>query len=360
MLLQCYCWVIESFFVLQALTSVVTDPLGTPLFDVRMAQIGLPMSAVIISVQDYWGDSITDQVIPAPDGPPPMGWIQMGGVLLGVAVLAACAAVLSVYLRKRRVTATTELQMQQITPRLIPTLPQPATMSRAAKPIQPGGEIAGLYHGTGSMMNSQLQDEPLYPYSQSEDAPLLLHQQQAPFRMYSRQHSDGSERQIACERQVAHGAERQVAHERQIAYRAERPAQDLQASSYYPFREDSCSVQSGKLTSRHSESNSSSEHSLSLSQVEFSPDQGQLHLKQGQSNTHQGWSNAQPSSSQRHSASSTAQSQQAAAAPQEWVIDPDQICICEHPRGGPWQLGIGSFGVVSHHLLLLDVYGAGL
>lgn len=334
----------SALYVEEALISVVTDPLGTPLFDVKTAQVGLPMSAVIISVEDYWGDSITDQVIPAPDGPPPLGWFQMGGLLLGVAVLAAFAAVLSVYLRKRQLTAPAELQMQQITPRLIPTLPQPATMPRATKTMQHGGEVAGLYHATGSMINSQLQDEPLYPYSQSEDAPLLLHQQQAPFRMYTRQHSEGSERQIAYERQITHGG--RLAHERQIAQGAERPAQDLQASSYYPFREDSCSVQSGKLTSRHSESNSSSEHSLSLSQVEFSPDQGQLHLKQGQSNMHQGRSTHQSISSQRLPAAQAGQSQQASTAPQEWVIDPNQICICEHPRGGPWQLGIGSFGVV--------------
>ena len=30
-----------------------------------------------------------------------------------------------------------------------------------------------------------------------------------------------------------------------------------------------------------------------------------------------------------------------------WIIDPDQITFCEHPvRGGLWQLGSGSYGVV--------------
>ena len=30
-----------------------------------------------------------------------------------------------------------------------------------------------------------------------------------------------------------------------------------------------------------------------------------------------------------------------------WIIDPDQITLCEHPvRGGLWQLGSGSYGVV--------------
>ena len=40
----------------------IDDTLGTPLFDTRMAALQLPMSAIIHSITDYPGESITDQI----------------------------------------------------------------------------------------------------------------------------------------------------------------------------------------------------------------------------------------------------------------------------------------------------------
>ena len=47
---------------MQALMSIINDTLGTPLFDTRMAALQLPMSAIIHSITDYPGESITDQI----------------------------------------------------------------------------------------------------------------------------------------------------------------------------------------------------------------------------------------------------------------------------------------------------------
>ncbi|DBA78006.1 TPA: hypothetical protein ACH3X1_009098 [Trebouxia sp. C0004] len=42
--------------------SIIDDTLGTPLFDARMAALHLPMSAVVQSIAEYPGESITDQI----------------------------------------------------------------------------------------------------------------------------------------------------------------------------------------------------------------------------------------------------------------------------------------------------------
>lgn len=51
----------DALFVGQALMSI-DNTLGTPLFDTRMAALQLPMSAIIHSITDYPGESITDQI----------------------------------------------------------------------------------------------------------------------------------------------------------------------------------------------------------------------------------------------------------------------------------------------------------
>jgi hypothetical protein len=323
--------------VLQALMSVITDPLGTPLFDARMAAAGLPLSADINSITDYWDDSITDQIIPPADGPPPMGWVQMAELLIGIGALAAVAAALSVVFQKRRAQATATHQLQT-TPRL--SHHGAELSAKTAKTAQPEVEMAGPSCEAGLVMAApqaqvQLYDEQLNLSLWSENSPLLLNeyhqQQQQPFP------SD-----------LAEG---------QLASAAERPCGPLEASSYYPFREDSCSIQHGQLSTRNcsSNSNSSSDHSLSLSRVEFSSEQGQLHpvKSQGQGQLSSAPGQLQASSGQGHG---QVQLPGPLSGPvQAWVINPEQIKICEHPRGGPWQLGSGSFGVVSC-LLLLSLY----
>ena len=47
---------------MQAMMKVITDPLGTPLFDGHMASAGLPVTAEMRRVDPFQGDSITDQV----------------------------------------------------------------------------------------------------------------------------------------------------------------------------------------------------------------------------------------------------------------------------------------------------------
>jgi len=47
---------------MQALMSIINATLGTPLFDTRMAALQLPMSAIVQSITDYPGESITDQI----------------------------------------------------------------------------------------------------------------------------------------------------------------------------------------------------------------------------------------------------------------------------------------------------------
>lgn len=47
---------------LQALRKVITDPLGTPLFDSHMAAAGLPVTAEMRHMDLFPGDSISDQV----------------------------------------------------------------------------------------------------------------------------------------------------------------------------------------------------------------------------------------------------------------------------------------------------------
>ena len=315
---------------------MITDPLGTPLFDARMAAAGLPLSADISSITDYWDDSITDQIIPPADGPPPMGWVQMAGLLIGIAALAAVAAALTVVFQKRRARATAAAHQLQTTPRL--SHHDAESSAKTAKTTQPEVEMAGPSCEAGSVMVApqaqlQLHDEQLNLSLWSESSPLLLNeyqqQQQQPFP------SD-----------LAKG---------QLASGAERTHGPLEASSYYPFREDSCSIQHGQLSTRNCSSNSKSgsDHSLSLSQVEFSSEHGQLHLVQSQG---QGQLSSAPG--QLQSSLGQAQGQVQLPGPlsgpvQAWVINPEQIKICEHPKGGPWQLGSGSFGVVSCPLLLL-------
>lgn len=315
---------------LQALMGVLTDPLGTPLFDARMAAAGLPLSADINSITDYWDDSITDQVIPPADGAPPMGWLQMAGLLIGIGILAAAAAALSVVLQKRRARAlATAARRLQTTPRL--SHHGAELSAKAAIAMQPEVEMAGPSCEAGAVMAApqalfQLHDEQLNLSLWSENSPLLLneqehqHQHQQPFP------SDWAEGQLASG--------------------AERPHGPLEASSYYAFREDSCSNQHGQLSTQHCSSNSdlSSDHSLSLSQIEFSSEHGQCHPMQCQG---QG-----PMPSALQSSSGQGQGQVQLPGPlsgpvQAWVINPEQIKICEHPKGGPWQLGSGSFGVVS-------------
>ncbi|DBA88396.1 TPA: hypothetical protein ACH3X2_004890 [Trebouxia sp. C0005] len=308
-----------------ALMGVITDPLGIPLFDARMAAAGLPLSADISSITDYWDDSITDQIIPPPDGAPPMEWFQMAGLLIGIGALAAVAAALSVALQKRRARAAAAHQLQT-TPRL--SHHGAELSAKTAKLAQPEVEMAGPSCEAGSVMAApqaqlQLYDEQLNLSLWSENAPLLLNQQhQQPFP------SDWAGGQLASGAERAHGS--------------------LEASSYYPFREDSCSIQHGQLSTRNcsSNSNSSSDHSLSLSQVEFSSEHGQLHPVQSQG---QGQLSFVPG--QLKSSLGQGQDQGQLPGPssgpvQAWVINPEQIKICEHPRGGPWQLGSGSFGVV--------------
>ncbi len=319
---------------LQALMGVLTDPLGTPLFDARMAAAGLPVSADINSITDFWDDSITDQVLPPADGAPPMGWRQMAGLLIGIGALAAGAAALSVVLQKRRARARASAarQLQTTTPRL--SHHGAELSAKAAKSAQPEVEMAGPSCEAGAVMAApqalfQLHDEQLNLSLWSENSPLLLNE-------YHQQH----QHQQAFPSDWAEG---------QLASGAERPHGPLEASSYYPFREDSCSNQHGQLSTRNCSSNSdlSSDHSLSLSQVEFSSEQGQLHPVQSQG---QGQLSSAPGQLQ----SSLGQGQGQVQLPgplsgpvQAWVINPEQIKICEHPKGGPWQLGSGSFGVVS-------------
>lgn len=320
---------------LQALMGVLTDPLGIPLFDARMAAAGLPLSGDISSITDYWDDSITDQILPPAEGAPPLGWVQMAGLLIGISALAAVAAALSVVLQKRRAQATAAHQLQT-SPRL--SHHRAELSAKTANSAQPEIEMAGPSCEAGSVMAApqpqlQLHDQQLNLSLWSEDMPLLLnehhHQHQQPFP------SDWAQGQLASG--------------------AERPHGPLEASSYYPFREDSCSIQHGQLSTRNcsSNSNSSSDHGLSLSPVEFSSEHGQLHLLQSQG---QGQLSSAPGQLQ----SSLGQGQGLGQLPgplsgpvQAWVINPEQIKICEHPRGGAWQLGSGSFGVVSSLLLSL-------
>jgi len=317
---------------LQALMGVLTDPLGTPLFDARMAAAGLPLSSDINSITDFWDDSITDQVIPPADGAPPMGWLQMAGLLIGIGVLAAAAAALSVVLQKRRARAraTAARQLQTTTPRL--SHHGAELSAKAAKSAQPEVEMAGPSCEAGGVMAApqalfQLHDEQLNLSLWSENSPLLLseyhHQHQQPFP------SDWAEGQLAS------GAERHPG--------------PLESASYYPSREGSCSNQHGQLSTRNcsSNSNSSSDHSLSLSQVEFSSEHAQLLSVQCQ-----GQRQLSSVPGQLQSGLGQGQGQVQLPGPlsgpvQAWVINPEQIKICEHPKGGPWQLGSGSFGVVS-------------
>ena len=311
---------------------VLTDPLGTPLFDARMAAAGLPLSSDINSITDFWDDSITDQVIPPADGAPPMGWLQMAGLLIGIGVLAAAAAALSVVLQKRRARAraTAARQLQTTTPRL--SHHGAELSAKAAKSAQPEVEMAGPSCEAGGVMAApqalfQLHDEQLNLSLWSENSPLLLseyhHQHQQPFP------SDWAEGQLAS------GAERHPG--------------PLESASYYPSREGSCSNQHGQLSTRNcsSNSNSSSDHSLSLSQVEFSSEHAQLLSVQCQ-----GQRQLSSVPGQLQSGLGQGQGQVQLPGPlsgpvQAWVINPEQIKICEHPKGGPWQLGSGSFGVVS-------------
>ena len=302
---------------------VLTDPLGTPLLDARMAAAGLPVSADINSITDFWDDSITDQVFPPADGPPPMGWRQMAGLLIGIGALAAGAAALSVVLQKRRARAqaTTARQLQTTTPRL--SHHGAELSAKAAKSAQPEVEMAA------PQALFQLHDEQLNLSLWSENSPLLLNE-------YHQQH----QHQQAFPSDWAEG---------QLASGAERPHGPLEASSYYPFREDSCSNQHGQLSTRNcsSNSNSSSDHSLSLSQVEFSSEHAQLLSVQCQ-----GQRQLSSVPGQLQSGLGQGQGQVQLPGPlsgpvQAWVINPEQIKICEHPKGGPWQLGSGSFGVVS-------------
>ncbi len=324
-------------FALQALMGVLTDPLGTPLFDARMAAAGLPLSADINSITDFWDDSITDQVLPPAEGAPPMGWFQMVELLIGIGVLAAAAAALSVVLQKRRARAQAPAagQLQTTTPRL--SRRGAELSAKAAKSAQPEVEMAGPSCEAGSVMVAsqaqfQLYDEQLNLSLWSENSPLLLnehhHQHQQPFP------SDWAEGQLA--------------------FGAERPHGRSEASSQYPFREDSCSNQHGQLHTQNCSSNSS-DHSLSLSQVEFSSERGQLLPVQSQG---QGQLSSAPG--QLQSGLGQGQGQVQLPGPlsgpvQAWVINPEQIKICEHPKGGPWQLGSGSFGVVSLPLAFLDI-----
>ena len=311
---------------LQALTSVITDLLGTPLFDVRMAAAGLPVSAVINSITNFWDDSITDQIVVPPDGPPAMSFFQMGALLVGIGGIAAIAAAFTVAMRKRQSASTAQNGQDVSSPRLLRDV-QPSLESKATKAVHTDIELAGPSCGDALVPGSQLHDAPLNPYSQYESLPLLLDQQQ---------------QQQQCHFSIA---------QRQLALGAEGRNGQLEGSSYYPFREDSCSIQSGKLESRNcSSSNSSSDHSLS--HVEFSSGQGQLHpIGSVQSSSVQ----EQLSSVQDLSRSSQGQLellqgqlQSAVGQVQAWVIEPGQIEICQHPRGGLWQLGAGSFGVVSN------------
>ena len=310
---------------LQALTSVITDLLGTPLFDVRMAAAGLPVSAVINSITNFWDDSITDQIVVPPDGPPAMSFFQMGALLVGIGGIAAIAAAFTVAMRKRQSASTDQNGQDVSTPRLLRNV-QPSLESKATKAMHIDIELAGPSCGDALVPGSQLHDEPLNPYSQYESLPLLLGQQQ----------------------------QQQGPFSRQLALGAEGRNGQLEGSSYYPFREDSCSIQSGKLESQNCSSNSSSDHSLS--HVELSSGQGQLHPRQGHLGSVQSSSVQEQLSSVQDLSSSSqgqlellqGQLQSAVGQVQAWVIEPGQIEICQHPRGGLWQLGAGSFGVVSN------------
>lgn len=264
---------------LQALTSVITDPLGTPLFSVRMAAAGLPVTAGINFIEEVYGDSITDQVVTPPGGRPPMSLLQMAGLLAGVAVLAAVAAAVSVAAWKRRAIA----QQTQTTPRL--PLAHNAS-SASTKAGLTDIELAG--HSANS---TQLHDEPLNPFYESETSSLLF-----------QQHFSG-----------------RVEGNQQDS--ADRLDHDLGATSPNPFWEDSCNVRYGQPGSRKGSSDSSGA-SVRVSHVEYDIAQRELTLKKVQA------------------ASQPRQPNQA------WEINPDQIQICQHPRGGLWQLGSGSFGVV--------------
>ena len=262
--------------LLQALLSVITDPLSTPLFDVRMAAAGLPVTASINFIEETYGDSISDQIIPPADGLPPLTLLQMAGLLVGIALLAAAAAAISVAVRRHRV------QIQH-TPRL-------ALSSGVidAKTHHTDVELAGVSdHGT------LLHDQPLNPFSDSESSCLLF--QQHP----------------ACARESGNTVD--------------RLSGNFEPSSY-SFLTEEFDAQQRQPGSRSSSSDSSTD-SIRLSQVEFNIAQRQLTVKPNHSET-------------------VSQAQQA------WVIDPKQIQICQHPRGGLWQLGSGSFGVVCPPLAL--------
>lgn len=324
---------ISVWHPVQALLAVITDPLGTPLFDVRMAALGLPLTAAINSVTDYWGDSITDQLVSPSKGAPPMSWLQMAGLFIGIGALAAMAAALSVVFQKRRQRAAASLQLQT-TPRLSHHVQM---SSKVQKVVQSDMETAGASCESELVMCDQPHDEPLNPDPQSESSPLLCNQQQQhqqpfPAGVFDRQ-QQSFPLSGANERQPAQGAERLSG----------RP--QLEASSYFPFSEDSCSRQHGQLGSRNCSSSPNSGGDLSLSPSQFELSSEQLQLPQGHEQSI-------PSAGQGsgHGLSGPGPVQlpgQLAGLVQAWVIDPGQIRICEHPRGGPWQLGSGSFGVVS-------------
>lgn len=314
---------------LQALLAVITDPLGTPLFDVRMAALGLPVTAAINSVTDYWGDSITDQLVAPSKGAPPMSWLQMAGLFIGIGVLAAIAAALSVVFQKRRQRAAASLQLQT-TPRLSHHVQM---SSKVQKSVQSDVETAGASCESELVMCDQPHDEPLNQELQSESSPLLCNQQRQHQQPFPAGTLDRQQQSFpfsgANERQPAQGAER-------LSGRMQ-----LEASSYFPFSEDSCSRQHGQLGSRNCSSSPNSGGDLSLSPSQFDLSSEQLQLPQG---------HEQSTSSSGHGLSGPRPVQlpgQLAGLVQAWVIDPGQIRICEHPKGGPWQLGSGSFGVVS-------------
>ena len=280
--------VVMGVVLLQALTSVTTDPLGTPLFNVRTAAAGLPLTASINFIDEIYGDSISDQVVTPPGGPPPMSLAQMAGLLAGIAVLAAVAAAVSVAVWKHRAIA----QQTQLTPR------SPYSHNALSESKKTGPTDIEL--ADQSAYSTQLQDEPLNPFPESETSSLLSQQQH---------HFAGPVK----------GS---------LQDSTNRPDHELGATPHSPFREGSCSVQYGRPGSRKGSSDSSGS-SVRLSSVEYNVAQRELTLKTVQ---------VDPMPRQPN---------------QVWEINPDQIQICQHPRGGLWQLGSGSFGVVCSSFTLL-------
>lgn len=273
----------SGLFMPEAIDQVIIDPLGTPLFDAHMAAASLPVTAALKRWDPFPGDSITDQIDHDPGRPPWSQPWEVSIITLG-AVGIAVITCFSAYVCNKRIVKP--LLLQRIWARR-----QRKTQGRDVDIEMAQGGLQGLSQG-----GRQQQDFPrksaltrlkalLSPASLQYSAlPDQLNDAHCPEPL---DHSNSPLGHARSSRQDPHGL----------------PPATVAAS-----KEMACASQVTETTT-------------------LPPEVGVVKGVRGEGSglTHEtAWGNIAG-----------------------WNVDPNQITICEHPvKGGPWQLGSGSYGVV--------------